>query len=374
MSAASRRTGFTLVELLVVMAIIALLIALLLPAVQSAREAARRSACSNNQHQLALATLNFQSAYNYFPPTRTLAWNTSTGKALSGGSWSTLARILPFMEEGAVYKAIDFAASPGSYTLPNGSVLQTVRISSYMCPSEINDTVALNTAVSPATPSSYPANYAFNLGTWLTYDPVANTGGNGGFFCNAQLTPGSFSDGLSKTLMTAEVKAFQPYVTLAGYTDATMPAAPTPGTTGATPAGVLATLSIPGTASFRLGQNLQQNTGHDEWGDGRTPQVGFTTTFTPNTVVSYTYTDGNTYDIDFDNQNEGTSQTNPTFGPVTSRSYHIAGVNVAYMDGSVHFVSNLVDLATWQALSTRAGGEIIMNSNLMPAPGESQGE
>jgi prepilin-type N-terminal cleavage/methylation domain-containing protein len=374
MPVALRRRGFTLVELLVVMSIISVLVAMLLPAVNSAREAARRSSCGNNSRQVALATLNFESAYSYFPPTRTLAWNATTGKAQSGGSWSTLARILPYMEEGAVYKAINFAASPGSFTLPNGVVLQTVRISSYICPSEQNDTLALDTAVSPATPSSYPANYAFNLGTWLTYDPVANTGGNGAFFCNAQLTPGSFSDGASKTLMTSEVKAFQPYITLGGYTDANMPALPAPGTTGATPAGLLATLSFPGTASFRLGQSLQQNTGHDEWGDGRTPQVGFTTTFTPNTAVPYTYTDGNVYDIDFDNQNEGTSQTNPTFGPVTSRSYHVGGVNVTYMDGSVHFVPNLVDLATWQALSTRAGGEIIMNSNLLPIQGESQGE
>jgi prepilin-type processing-associated H-X9-DG protein len=66
--------------------------------------------------------------------------------------------------------------------------------------------------------------------------------------------------------------------------------------------------------------------------------------------------------------------TNPTFGPITSRSYHIGGVNVTYMDGSVHFVANLVDLATWQALSTRAGGEILLNSNLLPVQGESQGE
>jgi prepilin-type N-terminal cleavage/methylation domain-containing protein len=374
MSTASRRHAFTLVELLVVMAIIAVLVALLLPAVNSAREAARRTSCMNNTKQVALATMNFESAYQYFPPTRTLVFNTSTGKAQSGGGWSTLARVLPFMEEGAVYKAINFAASPGSFTLPNGVVLQTVRMASYICPSEQNDTMALNTATTPATASSYPANYAFNLGTWLAYDPVANAGGNGSFFCNAQLTPGSIADGMSKTLMTAEVKMFQPYVTVAGISDANMPPAPTPGTTGATPAGVLATLSIPGSASFRLGATLQQNQGHTEWGDGASSKIGFTTTFTPNTDVAYAYTDGNTYDIDFNNQNEGTSMTNPTFGPITSRSYHVGGVNASYMDGSVHFVANLVDLATWQALSTRAGGEIIMNSNLLPTPGESQGE
>ena len=57
-----KRLGFTLIELLVVIAIIAVLIALLLPAVQAAREAARRAQCVNNLKQLALASLNYESA------------------------------------------------------------------------------------------------------------------------------------------------------------------------------------------------------------------------------------------------------------------------------------------------------------------------
>jgi prepilin-type N-terminal cleavage/methylation domain-containing protein len=107
-----KKFGFTLVELLVVIAIIGILVGLLLPAVQAAREAARRMQCSNNIRQLALATLNFESAYKRLPPGILVrgggvidqAW-----LAVEFGQHSgigTLPHLLPYLEQNAIYNPI----------------------------------------------------------------------------------------------------------------------------------------------------------------------------------------------------------------------------------------------------------------------------
>lgn len=111
-------SGFTLVEILVVIAIISILVGLLLPAVQMAREAARRVSCSNNLKQLGLACLNYESTHRYLPgyageliPGRADENNSDTGghimqhvgqqrPANREANWIT--KILPFMENSAV--------------------------------------------------------------------------------------------------------------------------------------------------------------------------------------------------------------------------------------------------------------------------------
>jgi prepilin-type N-terminal cleavage/methylation domain-containing protein/prepilin-type processing-associated H-X9-DG protein len=98
------RTGFTLVELLVVIAIIGALIGLLLPAIQAAREAARRTACSNNMKQLALSINCYADAMsgNLPPCNFSQVVNPQTGAAAEGGVFYIL---LPYYESGDVYKA-----------------------------------------------------------------------------------------------------------------------------------------------------------------------------------------------------------------------------------------------------------------------------
>ena len=68
---------------------------------------------------------------------------------------------------------------------------------------------------------------------------------------------------------------------------------------------------------------------------------------------------GAAYDCDWTNELEGKSTTIPTYSAVTAHSYHSGGVNGLLMDGSVHWYAGLINLGVWQALSTRAGQELM---------------
>src|SRR4051794_19252223 len=103
MSRRFRRNGFTLIELMVVIAIIAVLISLLLPAVQFAREAARRIKCVNNLKQIGLALHHYETACGALPMTMTLFG--FANRVIYDTGWSAQARLLPYLEGGALYNA-----------------------------------------------------------------------------------------------------------------------------------------------------------------------------------------------------------------------------------------------------------------------------
>ncbi len=109
--------GFTLVELLVVIAVIGMLVALLLPAVQSAREAARRNQCLNNLKQLGLGLASFENARGMFPPAYVgdsgasgsqfgVSYPDENKNGPTGFAWGAL--LLPFIEQQPLYNSFNF--------------------------------------------------------------------------------------------------------------------------------------------------------------------------------------------------------------------------------------------------------------------------
>lgn len=331
--------GFTLVELLVVIAIIGVLVGLLLPAVQSAREAARRAQCLNNLKQIGLALHNYATANRVFPPSFCIRPGTALGT--NNGSWSIHGRILPFLEQTNAYQRVRLDVP---WDAQRATGVPTMRNPMYICPSEVNDRVRVDGSGKPLT---YPQNYGFNFGTWLVHDPATGQGADGVFFPNSHITTAAITDGTTNTLGAAEVRAFTSYFRNTADPGPAVPQSPA----------ALAAWA-PG-ADFKLGPSTNQNTGHTEWADGRVHHSGITTVFTPNTFVAYLHSDGRTYDIDYNSQQEGRSATQRTYAAVTARSYHPQVVNILLMDGSAKALSQTIDLATWRALGTRAGGEVL---------------
>lgn len=155
------RFGFTLVELLVVIAIIGILVALLLPAVQSARESARRSQCTNNLKQQGLAAQNFASTYKALPMGygRTALHVTKPVSFVKEGLFNDLLR---YMEEQSIYETIEFTYfnTPGRQFYQDPA--RDKFIAAFSCPDWPDAKVTL----------SAPAGYEYQLGTVCTYAGV----------------------------------------------------------------------------------------------------------------------------------------------------------------------------------------------------------
>jgi prepilin-type N-terminal cleavage/methylation domain-containing protein/prepilin-type processing-associated H-X9-DG protein len=202
----NRRRGITLIELLTVIAVIGMLVALLLPAVQAARESARRTQCANNLKQIGLALHNYHDRCRSLPPSTVVDWNQPDPT----GWWSWFVRILPELEEQALYDRFDLrddvwtnSARYKPYTSQRLAVL--------LCPSDPSGQLVYQSG------DELGYDEAFALTSYLgcrgsTRQPAGSDGnypqkmrGNGAFpDVNQVIRLAYVTDGTSRTILVGE--------------------------------------------------------------------------------------------------------------------------------------------------------------------------
>jgi prepilin-type N-terminal cleavage/methylation domain-containing protein len=312
--------GFTLVELLVVIAIIGILVGLLLPAVQAAREAARRMSCSNNMKQLGLAMHNYHDTLRSFP----------NGFGVNQELWSAL--ILPQLEQGNLHRTLIWTNSANlghgtnwtNYVSPNKDACATL-IPVFRCPSMAQpEHIDYNNIV-----GRVPVSYRGVAGAKVASDDASTrpvgyrtaefmaleqTDLDGMLFGASRIKFRDVTDGTSNTLMLGE-----------SYTDPNF---------------------------------VKDNQGMDYFAFFA-PQMG---RWRPGVRTGTEHSEGLGSAVVAIN-----SRLNPTVHGVLMEmsfgSYHVGGAMFSIGDGSVRFISQSIDLATYQALATRSGGEVVSNAD-----------
>jgi prepilin-type N-terminal cleavage/methylation domain-containing protein/prepilin-type processing-associated H-X9-DG protein len=339
------RRGFTLVELLVVIAIIGVLVALLLPAVQTAREAARRMSCTNHLKQITLALHNFHDSHRAFPtgsPSKTCpgyehipAWQYR---------WGPLAMLTPYMEQFNVYQSLNLEVplyghtgvfhGPGTGVHPDNHEALTQEIAFFYCPSDQSRKQIVPGAELEYAGTNYMACWGRSAPT-STGTALFDTDG---LFNN--LSAVRFADVIDGTSNTAAFsESLLPDPSLSGNVELTRRNKDVVIVGERSSGGPFLTEAF----CTRFGEPVASRPNRTaRWFDGFVLYTAYYHWWGPNSPIPDC----------------------AKWGPLRSlwqmaRSRHPGGVNVSFIDGSVHFVSDTIDLDTWRALGSRDGGEVV---------------
>ncbi len=300
--AARARGGFTLVELLVVIAIIGTLAGLLLPAIQSAREASRASSCRNNLKQIAVAMHLYHDATRRLPPAR----------MHDAGFNGSFLIILPYLEERTAAELFNDKVSYNS-TLPDAAFnreIANTRLPIYLCPSMYLPRQVPDSDTS-CSETGAPGSYAVSTGSELSFIFSFIPPHNGAIihpkFGITSMAKVGGADGTSKTLMVGEMDYGLTNYYWSGCK------------TGQTP-----------------------KWGETRWAVGY-PGVTWASAAAPLNGDTLNTLQHGIFHTEFE----------------AFRSDHPGGVNFAFVDGSVRFVSEQIQHHVLKALATRDGAETI---------------
>jgi prepilin-type N-terminal cleavage/methylation domain-containing protein/prepilin-type processing-associated H-X9-DG protein len=315
-----RRRGFTLMELLVVIAIIAILIGLLLPAVQKVREAANRAQCLNNLKQIALAAHDYHGDHGRFPTGARLPDYVG---ARPTGATNLWVEMLPYFEQDNLYKKWDSYDNRNNVGGTNATSARVLKL--LLCPSDPlpQPVVQLTIPIAPPWSLGFYAmsSYGGNAGKRSVKAGVAppwpGMTKDGIFYIDSCVRLTDITDGASSTLLFGE----------------------------------------------RYHRDPQYDLQHDDFWPGTPPMAQFGRW----AEVAY---QGAVANVMLSTPVGINYQMSPAgdFNAVQNRicafgSGHSGGANFAFADGSVRYVSDGISLATLQALSTRAGGEVVSGAD-----------
>jgi prepilin-type N-terminal cleavage/methylation domain-containing protein/prepilin-type processing-associated H-X9-DG protein len=321
--ARNRSAAFTLIELLVVIAIIAVLIGLLLPAVQKVRAAAARVQCQNNLKQIGLACHNYHDANQAFPP-----------QYSSVGNWPVL--LSPFIEQDPFYQqwlATLKTSNPFQAQFTGGpKSLYATAIKTLVCPADALPDPPIAQLFAPGAYPGLPDGVYCSL---TSYGP--NTGTRG--FASLLGGPPKIDDGVFLVLTRKSVR-------IADITDGTSSTVLFGEAYHRDP--LWKTFSDQ--CMYDPSENLDDLTKMAAWvfnDVSRNASEPINWQLTPSLVAGpFTRWSPQCYDLMY--------RRRGAYG-----SGHGGGANVVLADGSVHFLRDSMSLSTLQALSTRAGREVI---------------